>query len=35
MIVRGMIMEKTIKMIIVIKRKVLRKMIAMMKTINY
>jgi hypothetical protein len=35
MIVRGMTIETTIKMIIVIKRKVLRKIISMMKTMSY
>jgi hypothetical protein len=35
MIVRGMTMETTMKMMIVIKRKVLRKMIAMMKTMSH
>jgi len=35
MIVRGMAIETTIKMMIVIKRKVLRKIIAMIKTISY
>jgi hypothetical protein len=35
MIVRGITIEITIKMIIVIKRKVLRKMIAIMKTISH
>jgi len=35
MIVRGMTIETTIKIIIVIKRKVLRKMISMMKTMSH
>jgi hypothetical protein len=35
MIIRGMTIETTTKIIIVIKRKVLRKMIAMIKTISY
>jgi hypothetical protein len=35
MIIRGMIIETTIKMIIVIKRKVLRKIIIMIKTMSH
>jgi hypothetical protein len=35
MIIRGIIIETTIKMIIVIKRKVLRKIISIIKTISH